>query len=288
MTPAEFLFGSFWTGWHRWAAWLICVGVIVLLGVLRTATDTDFTFTSMAMLPVLAIAWIDGKKPGLLVALLAAAMWLVDDIASGRQFSDAWIPWVNAITRLTTYSVTVLLVARIRLQFEREHRNATHDVLTGLQNRRAFFEAGALEVERAKRYAHPLAIIYLDLDDFKQLNDCKGHDAGDAALCATARALARTMRTSDRVARIGGDEFAVFLPETGYQAAVKAGRKIFTVVNAALKDFPPVKVSIGVAWFGKADCRFPAMLKAADELMYEAKQGGKHDLRSRRFPLREK
>lgn len=288
MTRSEFLFGSFWTGWHRWAAWALCVGAIVLLGVLRTATDADFTFTSLTMLPVLALAWIDGKRNGLVVAFLAAAMWLVSDIASEWQFSDEWVPWVNAITRLIAYSVTVLLVAQVRLQFEREHKNATHDVLTGLQNRRAFFEAGAFEVERAKRYAHPLAIVFLDLDDFKQLNDGRGHDAGDAALRATARALARTMRASDRVARIGGDEFAVLLPETGYEAAVEAGRKISIAVNAALKAFPPVKVSIGVAWFGKADCAFSAMLKAADALMYEVKESGKHDMRSRRFSPVEK
>lgn len=288
MTRSEFLFGSFWQGWHRWAVWLICAGVIVLLGLLRTATDADFSFASISMLPVLAIAWIDGKNNGLLVALLAAAMWLVSDIASGRQFSDEWIPWANALTRLFTYGVMVLLVAQVRSQFEREHRHATHDALTGLQNRRAFFEAGAFEVERAKRYAHPMAVVYLDLDDFKQLNDCSGHDAGDEALKATARAMAGTMRATDRVARIGGDEFAILLPETGYEAAVDTGRKIAAVVNAALKDFPPVKVSAGVAWFGNADRAFSAMLKAADELMYEVKESGKHDLRSRRFTLLEK
>lgn len=282
MTPSDFLSGSFWQGWHRWAAWLICVGLIVLLGLLRSATDTDFTFASLAILPVLAIAWIDGKRNGLLVALLATAMWLASDIASERQFSDDWIPWVNAITRLLTYGIAVLLVAQIRFQFDREHNNATHDALTGLQNRRAFFEAGDFEVERAKRYAHPLAVIYLDLDDFKQLNDCKGHDAGDAALRATASALTRTMRATDRVARMGGDEFAVLLPETGYEAAITAGQKISIALDAALKAFPPVKVSIGVAWFAAADRLFPAMLTAADELMYEVKESGKHDMRSRR------
>ena len=288
MTRSEFLFGSFWTGWHRWAARSLCVGAIVLLGALRTATDADFTFTSLTMLPVLALAWIDGKRKGLVVAFLAAAMWLVSDIASERQFSDEWVPWVNAITRLIAYSVTVLLVAQVRLQFEREHKYAMHDVLTGLQNRRAFLEAGALEVERAKRYARPLAVIFLDLDDFKQLNDSKGHDTGDTALRATAKALSQGLRASDRVARMGGDEFAVLLPETGCEAAVETGRKIFTAVNAALKGFRPVKVSIGVAWFGKADRPFPAMLMAADELMYAVKESGKHDLRSRCFASPEK
>lgn len=182
-----------------------------------------------------------------------------------------------------TYSLVALLAAQARLQFERERQNATQDALTGLQNRRAFLEIGASEVERSKRYAHPLAVVFLDLDDFKQLNDTKGHDAGDVALRATAGALLGALRSVDRVARLGGDEFAVLLPEIRYDAAVEAGRKISIAVNNALGDFPPVRASIGVAWFEEVDRAFPAMLKAADELMYEAKESGKHDTRLRRF-----
>lgn len=107
---------TFWIGWHRWTAWVICIGALFLLGVLRTATDADFTFTSLAILPVLAIAWIGGKNNGVLIASLATAMWSVADIVSARQFSAQWIPWANAATRLMTYSLVVLLTAQIRLQ----------------------------------------------------------------------------------------------------------------------------------------------------------------------------
>lgn len=280
---SNFLLDTFWIGWHRWAAWLICISVIFLLGALRTATDADFTFASLAILPVLVIAWIGGKTNGLFVAFLAAAMWTVADIASERQFSTQWIPWANAITRLMTYSLVVLLAAQVRLQFKREHIHATRDALTGLLNRRVFLEAGASEVERAKHDAHSLTVIFLDLDNFKQLNDTKGHDAGDAALRASAKALLGALPSADRVARLGGDEFAVLFSEIGYDAAVETGQKISIAVNTALEDFPPVKGSIGVAWFGVADRLFPAMLKAADELMYEVKESGKDGMQSRCF-----
>ena len=217
------------------------------------------------------------------MAVLAAAIWAVSDIASARQFSAEWIPWANAVTRLMTYSLVAFLAAQLRQQFEREHQHATRDALTGLSNRRAFFEAGNAEIERSKRYGHPLTVIFLDLDDFKQINDTRGHDAGDAALQATARALLGTMRSSDQVARLGGDEFAVLLPESGYDAAVEAGRKIFLSANAALADFPPVKGSVGIAWFEESNRLFPDMVKAADELMYEVKESGKNDVRSRAF-----
>ncbi|CAH1081065.1 GGDEF domain-containing protein [Candidatus Nitrotoga sp. 1052] len=280
----NFLLGTIWTGWRLWIVWSICVSVFLLIIAFRIATDAEFNFASLAVLPVLVITWIGGKRNGLSMAFLASAMWLVGDIASERQYSAQWIPWVNALTHLMTYSLVALLATQVRLQFEREHERATRDALTGLHNRRAFLEAGTSEVERTKRYAHPLAVIILDLDDFKQLNDTKGHDAGDMALRATAGALRGASRSSDRVARLGGDEFAVLLLEIGYEAAVEAGRKISIAVNAALQDFPPVRGSIGIAWFGEADRLFPAMLKAADELMYEVKKSGKDDVLSRRFP----
>jgi len=257
--------------------------VILLLGTLRTTTDAEWTFASFAILPVLVIAWIGGKRGGLLIAFLATAMWAASDIASDRQFSSPWILWGNAATRLMTYSLVAFLAAQVRLQFEREFERATQDALTGLKNRRAFLEVGAGEVERSKRYPHPLAVIFLDLDDFKQLNDAQGHDVGDEALQETAIALVGALRFSDQVARLGGDEFAVLLPETGYDAAVEAGRKISISINAALKKFPPVGGSIGVAWFGVADRSFPEMLKAADQLMYEVKQSGKGAMLSRSF-----
>jgi Diguanylate cyclase, GGDEF domain len=196
--------GAFSSGWRRWAAWLVCIGTILLLGALRTATDAEYSFASLALLPVLAIAWMEGRRNGLLLAFFAAGMWAIADIASERQFSSAWVPWANAATRLMTYSLLVLLAAQVRLQLVRAHELATHDPLTGLLNRRAFLEAGASETERSKRYAHSLSVVFLDLDDFKQLNDSAGHGVGDAALQATAQALHGAMRSNDSVARLGG------------------------------------------------------------------------------------
>ncbi len=153
----------------------------------------------------------------------------------------------------------------------REHKRATHDVLTGLINRRAFVEAGATESARARRYRHSLAVAFLDLDNFKQLNDTHGHQTGDNALRAAALAATGALRNSDIVARLGGDEFAILLPETGFAAAQEVGEKLSKAVNGALSIFPPVACSIGVACFEKSDRQFSEMLQAADELMYEVK-----------------
>lgn len=282
---SDFLLASYWIGWRRWAVWSICISSALLLGTLRTKTDAELAFASLVLLPVLVIAWIGGRWNGLIMAFLGAVMWAVTDIATERQFSASWIPWVNAATRFVTYALVAVLAAKVRLQLERENKNATSDSLTGLKNRRALLVAGEAEVERSKRYGHSLAVIFLDLDNFKQLNDTSGHDAGDAALQATAKALLGDLRSSDRIARLGGDEFAILLPEVGYEEAVETGRKIFIAINIALREFPAVTGSIGVAWFGKIDRDFPEMLKAADELMYEVKASGKSNVRSRRVTV---
>lgn len=173
--------------------------------------------------------------------------------------------------------------AQMRRQIEREHEFATRDELTGLQNRRAFLEAAMFEVERAQRHDHPLSVVFLDLDNFKQLNDSKGHNVGDAALRAISSALQGTLRSTDILGRLGGDEFSIILIEIAYEDVQVAGQKIFETVRQTLQDFPPVSVSIGVTWFNRIDRSFSDMMKAADDLMYEVKGSGKDNICFRRF-----
>ena len=280
----NFFIYNVWTDRVRFAVWVICFSVLLLLYLVRVENEAEFAFASLAILPVIVMAWFSGKRDGIIISFFAAAMWYLGDVFSERQFSRTWIPWVNSITRLSIYILVTFCVAKVRLLHKRERRNATCDELTGLQNRRGFFEAGALEVERSKRNAHPMAIIFMDLDDFKLLNDNKGHDAGDAALRAVASVLPGTLRSKDIVARIGGDEFAALIPEISHDMAVAAAQQISIAINKVLEDFPPVKVSLGMAWFEKADGLFPEMLKAADKVMYELKEkakGGRRKLMRR-------
>jgi diguanylate cyclase (GGDEF)-like protein len=276
-----FLHGTFWTGWRRWLTWVVCISLLLMLGAFRVGTDAQFSLASLSLFPVLFIAWLGGRRNGLLMALFATTLWAIGDFSAEAKFSAAWVPWANTVTHFMTYYLVAVLTAQVRLHFVKEHEQATHDSLTGLINSGAFLEAGATEVERARRYAHPLSVIFLDLDNFKQLNDSRGHDAGDAALRATAQALQSSLRSNDRVARLGGDEFAVMLPEAQYDESVETGHKICAAVNAALREFAPVTASIGVAWFENADRAFPEMLKSADELMYEVKMSGKGKICSR-------
>ncbi len=264
--------------------WLVALIIAGILAFVRKATEAEFAFASVMILPVCAVAWFVSRNEGVIYSALAAGVWLSADIESGRQFSAIWIPWINGLTRFGVYVLVAYLTSSLREVLVREYELARHDALSGLLNRRAFFESGVAETGRAKRYGHPLGIVFLDLDDFKQLNDTRGHEVGDLALKAVSNALVRTLRNTDVVARLGGDEFAVVLPETSFESATETAHKIANAINAVLRDFSPVSVSIGVAWFGNVADQFADMVNAADGLMYEIKEAGKHGVCSKQFP----
>lgn len=157
---------------------------------------------------------------------------------------------------------------------------ATRDALTGLLNRRSFDALLAEEIERARRLGHPLTLVLLDLDHFKTVNDTHGHPAGDAVLAAIARLLELEVRTIDRVARIGGEEFAVLLMETTAGEGLAVARRLVTAMRAR-----PVRVSDGVTLavtvsagvaglptYGEPET---GLMAAADKALYSAKRGGR-------------
>jgi diguanylate cyclase len=151
---------------------------------------------------------------------------------------------------------------------------ARRDELTGLVNRRVLQEELEREVEGAPRTGRPLSVLMLDLDNFKQINDAQGHRAGDRLLKATAAAWTETLRSGGLIARFGGDEFAVVLPDTDLDAAIAVGERLRAVVPA------PGTCSIGVATLSPGQTA-AQLLNAADDRLYAAKRGGRDRVESR-------
>ena len=174
--------------------------------------------------------------------------------------------------------------ASIAIENERLHRTvkrqAITDELTQLSNRRRFTETLAVEVRRAERFGDPLSLVLADLDDFKQINDRYGHQAGDEVLRRFADVLRENVRDFDLPVRYGGEEFAVLLPETGLDGGEQLARRLQTaLLRLRLPeiggDRPPVTASFGVAAFPAARSA-EELLSAADGALYQAKAAGKN------------
>ncbi len=164
-----------------------------------------------------------------------------------------------------------------RAALEQEKRLSRIDPLTGLANRRAFYEGAEVERARSVRYVRNLSMAYIDLDNFKHVNDQFGHEMGDQLLVVVANILRSGLRQSDMAARLGGDEFAVILPETDHLGACRATSKLHELLTQAMQDNDwPVTFSMGVVTFESLPATTEEMIQKADELMYTVKHSGKN------------
>lgn len=253
------------------------VVLIAVIGVADLLTGFDISVGLFYLLPVFIAAWYGGRMAGLAVAGLSSVAWLLANLftARGAELPSLVMVW-NAGTRLGFFAIVSYLLSRLRGAFERERALARTDHLTGVANSLAFTEALAAELERARRYGHPVSLIYLDLDNFKAVNDRQGHGAGDRLLARVGRLLRESLRASDVVGRLGGDEFALLLPETGSEHAMAVAHKVRAAIGGEMKAGGwPVTASLGVVTCPTPEVGAEGVMLEADRLMYRVKLGGK-------------
>jgi diguanylate cyclase (GGDEF)-like protein/PAS domain S-box-containing protein len=169
---------------------------------------------------------------------------------------------------------------RKRLEAELQ-RQANFDYLTGLPNRRSFMDRGKVELSRTQRYGSDLSILMLDIDLFKKINDAHGHQAGDLVLKSMSITFQEVLRNVDIVGRLGGEEFAAVLPETGIEKAVEVAERLREVISlgeVTLADGNKIHftVSIGVTSLIKENSNIEGLLNEADKALYRAKQAGRN------------
>ncbi|MFL5869201.1 MAG: diguanylate cyclase, partial [Thermoleophilaceae bacterium] len=216
------------------------------------------------------------RQAGLQLAWVAVAYWVVLAIsAPSSVFAARWAETVG------TLAVAAVLVQALRNRLmdlvDRLADAARTDPLTGLQNRRGFEESFGVEVERARRHNRPLTVLLGDLDHFKRVNDRLGHPAGDVALKRAGELLRTGRRRIDLVARAGGEEFAVILPETGEGDAFLVSERMRTAVERAFEDSPvPITMTFGLATFPGHGTTADALLSSADQALYAAKELGRN------------
>lgn len=183
------------------------------------------------------------------------------------------------LARVRVGAQMVSLYAELAVRMRELDALATMDGLTGIANRRAFQARLDAEISRTNRYHSPLALIMLDVDHFKSLNDAHGHQAGDKVLQTMGRLLTSSSRETDLVARYGGEEFAVILVNADKAAAHEIAERLRARIEAETWPYQPITVSIGITSWTSADGGASEMIRQADQALYLAKQNGRNQVR---------
>lgn len=252
-------------------------GLLMLIGLLDYFTGYEIGFALFYLFPVMISTWVAGRWAGIVAAVVSALLWLLADFATGHPYYQPLSPFWNATMRLGIFAVIAQLVMYVRDMIEFERTMSRTDHLTGIPNRRAFSEALVSESKRSERFHHAFSLVYIDVDDFKKLNDKEGHKTGDEALCLIARTLVRNLRNVDLVARIGGDEFAILLPESDRASATEVVNRCIAISSQKIQSRDwSISLSVGVGIFNRGDRTVDQLLACADEVMYQSKCSGKN------------
>lgn len=265
---------------------LISALLIALVAGLDYATGSQFEVAALYVAAIMYAAWSGGRTCGLAAAALATAAIVVLGLVQGSPYSSFLYFAINVVNKALIAVAVAFVVARARQDHMLATENARTDPLTRLANRRAFEERLTLEARRSAREPAALCCAFVDIDDFKEVNDQLGHDVGDAVLVAVAQAIAARLRGADLAARLGGDEFCVLLPGIGREEALAVTNRIRDELLAAMeKGGWAVTFSIGLAMVDGVGASPAELIAQADRLMYEAKRSGKNRIAAYSVPL---
>jgi diguanylate cyclase (GGDEF)-like protein len=253
--------------------------LLVLITGLDYVVGAQISLTALYLVPIVLATWNVGREAGVAAAIAGAVLSTAGKLAAGATYGSWLVPWTMTLLWTGMFIAFVLVLTQLRRALDREKEMARVDSLTAVANRRHFVELATVELSRARRHGRPLTVAYLDLDNFKQVNDQRGHAAGDALLQAVAAALRGRLRLTDTIGRMGGDEFAICLPETGPAAAETVLSDLRRQVTAALPDgTAAVTLSMGAVTYASPPATVDALLRGADLALYDAKRGGKNRL----------
>jgi diguanylate cyclase (GGDEF)-like protein len=282
--------------WQRFAQWLfalgprhalpVCVVLFFAFSVLDYVTPPQLNLTFLYVFVILIACWNIGLGWGLAFAVLSFAMQIV-------SFSQIANPGIKPIyfyvilgNRLFTFLLTVARTVPLRKLYEREQQTARNDFLTGVPNRKAFYDLLTVELARNQRTETPFAVAYLDLDNFKQVNDEFGHDEGDTLLRVAADTIRGALRSTDTLARLGGDEFGVLLPDADVETSAQSMARVKDALDAEMaKREWNVTASIGLGSFDRPAMSADGVMTACDALMYRIKRGGKSGIACEQYVL---
>ena len=259
------------------SGWTTGVVGIVGIGALDYVSGVEMRVFPLYYLPLAGLAWWFGRTGAVVATVLCGASWLVSNVLAGREYSLSGIWIVNTIMQTASFATVAVLIGLVRESLLRERETSRSDSLTRMLNRKGFYEEAARLIALCRRTGRPLTVAYMDLDNFKQVNDRLGHQKGDEVLVAAAAKLKAATRPSDVTARMGGDEFVVLFPELGSAEATVTLERIRSSLAETLPREPvPVSASIGAVTFAVPPQDIEDMVRAGDAQMYTAKAAGRN------------
>jgi len=259
---------------------LFAGAAILLIGVGDYfATNAFLEFSVFFLLPISFLTWFVSRRAGLLASLMTGVVIVGVNLSSSIYLKSSKVAYWNALLWAGFFCLITVIIADLKVLHCRERELARVDSLTGAATRLAFYEFARDEVNRARRTNQPITLAYLDVDSFKEINDRNGHNLGDRVLHAVAQNIRASIRRTDMIARMGGDEFAILLPNASREAGNRLLQKVFNVLTLAMNQRGwPVVFSVGAVTFLNAPDSVEHMLENADEAMYSVKQSGKNRL----------
>jgi two-component system, cell cycle response regulator len=307
LTVAAVMFIAVWRGFYR--TWLsvatsvfdvsmvsVVLGTFVVVGLPEIAVNSRVVYEVYLLALASTCLRYDPRAPVIagtvavvqyaIIVLLAHSQWDPGN-AQYAAYGYGTFSWGDQAARIIVLGTAAALSRATLARAERLRLLSTHDALTGLLNRNVLEERIGEEVIRARRYKRPLSIAILDLDFFKGFNDAYGHAAGDTALRAFSQALRRAVRRTDILARFGGEEFVIVLPETAAADAAGKLEQIRRDVEAMELPAPRgalgrLTLSAGVAELSAENDEALEILQRADELLLEAKRSGRNRVMTER------
>jgi diguanylate cyclase (GGDEF)-like protein len=262
---------------------LVFLGATLLtlgIGTLDWLSGPEYASSIFYLLPIAAASWYIHLRAGVVMAVIGAGVWALADILANATYSSAFVPVWNTAVRLGFFLIVLYLADGYRIKLRTAEHQASSDPLTGAANRRSFYDLAQRELASPRWSGKPVSIAYIDLDNFKLVNDQRGHAEGDEVLKLVVATLQRDIRRTDVVARLGGDEFALCLPGLERAAATHIVTRLQERLLGAMASAGyPVTFSIGVVTYREIPASFQAMVDDADKVMYEVKATGKNGAR---------
>jgi diguanylate cyclase (GGDEF)-like protein len=255
------------------------IAAIILVSILDHLSGVQIRIFPLYYLPIAFGTHFVSSRAGLFLGALSAVGWLLSNWLYGEDTLGPGIWAINTGVMILSFATIAVLIGKLGRAFATQRELARRDQLTDLPNGRAFYEHAELLMAGARRSLQPFTIAYFDLDNFKAVNDERGHHEGDLVLGEVGKILKQQLRSSDVVARIGGDEFIAMLPSTGApDARTVLERTRTTLAEEMAGRGWPVTMSIGAVSFREAPATLEEAVRIADDLMYEVKNSGKNSV----------